>query len=81
MNELNPVIWFSQRELNYKPEHFVTCKVPCSDEAKEWVVTKCTGRYTFYSHGSEDYEIVFLDKLKVAFEDPKEAMLFELTWG
>ena len=81
MTELNPLLWYSILELDYQPDHFVISKIPITDEAKEWVKTKITGRYSFVPSNFNDDEIVFTKTICVAFEDPKDAVLFELTWG
>ena len=38
--QLDPITWFSDRELTYTPKHFVVTSYPCTSESKQWVVDK-----------------------------------------
>jgi hypothetical protein len=77
IDDINLYTWFSERELNFAPEHFVSSKTSLTDESKAWILEKLTGRFAvipnqnFFTAGNTE----------VAFEDPKEALFYELTWG
>ena len=75
IEDINIDTWFVDRELHPSPEHFVNVSAPLSDESKEWILEKLHGRFsTGMSLGG-----LFDDSL--SFEDPKEAVFYELTWG
>jgi hypothetical protein len=60
----------NERELDFSPTHFTKVNTQnCSPEAKEWIIEKLHGRFYFAAAGA------------IAFEDPKEAIMCELTWG
>lgn len=77
IEDINLHTWFMDRELSWKPDHFVDCNTSLNDEAKVWVLEKLRGRFAIthsvFSSGGGPYQI--------AFEDPKEAVFYELTWG
>jgi hypothetical protein len=58
----------NERELDFRPHHFTKVNTQNhSGKAKEWIIEKLHGRFAWTD--------------TVAFEDPKEAILYELTWG
>jgi hypothetical protein len=82
--QLDPITWFSERELHYTPKHFVVTSHPCTSESKQWVLDKLSGRFsvtyaTNNSSGSSILELVSPSCL--AFEDPQEAVFYELKWS
>ena len=62
------------REVNPTPEHFIKSNTELSDESKIWIYEKLHGRFSL--NGSE----LFIGQCP-SFENPKEAMMYELTWG
>jgi len=83
--ELDILSWFTERQLSYKPKHFVIVKTPLTTESKNWIFEKLRGRFclllieevasandTLASYAIETYP---------AFEDPAEATFYELTWS
>jgi|LakMenEpi03Aug12_release.lakeMendotaPanAssembly.Ray.scaffolds.fasta_scaffold2530083_1 hypothetical protein len=79
--EIDPIQWFSQRELTFKPIHFYLTKTPVTTESKKWIVNKLKGRYCFVSVPGFGEDTLFdLDSCP-AFEDQGEAVLYELTWS
>jgi hypothetical protein len=86
MKEINLMTWFSERELDFCPKHFVKTNTPLSPERREWIVENCKGRY--YVQSINDFTGVNLlsldDLMEFAvpyFEDPQEAILYELKWS
>jgi len=80
MIELNYHTWHMQRQLKYCPKHFVGCNTKLTDDAMYWILERCTGR--FYIKNAYEQDFLFLEADNYPFfEDPKEAVLFELTWG
>jgi hypothetical protein len=80
--QLDPITWFSERELTYTPKHFVVSKTPLTNESKIWILTKLKGRFSVtYVDDSVDDFLVFYSMGNPAFEDPKEAIFYELTWS
>ena len=80
--QIDPVSWFSERELKHTPKHFVVSKTHLTLESKVWILNKLKGRFSItYSEDSIDDLLVFHSMGNPAFEDPKEAIFYELTWS
>lgn len=77
--EINLFTWFQRRELDFCPKHFVTTKTPITPESKIWIEEKLTGRYSYILF--EHQLGLDFDQAYPAFEDSKEAVLYELTWS
>jgi len=74
VNDLNLHQWFMEREVKHVPAHFVRTKTPTTQESDEWIREKLIGRYGLVSSD-------LFGKKFPAFEDPKEALFYELTWS
>jgi hypothetical protein len=91
MNDLNidPFFWFSERQLEIAPPHFTLAKTPLTEKSKLWVINNLKGRYSIVYPTADPFTngiailVHTIDSLygSVAFEDPKEAILYELTWS
>lgn len=81
-HEINPQVWFGNRELTFTPKHFVLTKTKLSIESKTWIINKLSGRFSLvqYTDDSTDF-ILTGDIWFPAFEDPAEAVLYELYWS
>jgi len=81
MTELNPLIWYLDRELKFVPPHFIKSNTPLSPESLFWVRSKISGRYAIDT--ATDFNVLLiLDNQKyVYFEESKDVMLFELRWS
>jgi hypothetical protein len=77
---VNPFKWFGTRELSTVPPHFVKASTILSDKAKLWVVSKLVGRYAIVSI-TEDTDFIPFPNDYIFFEDPSEAMMYELRWS
>lgn len=79
----NIYTWCMKRELKFAPLHFVVSKAPITDKSKLWILEKLTGRFCIIESMSADVTDLSIDWSTgyPAFEDPKEAILYELTWG
>jgi hypothetical protein len=77
---VNPVKWFSVRELDKVPPHFIKASTPISDKAKLWVITKLEGRYAI-AEGDGPDDFLLISPQYIFFEDPSEATMFELRWA
>jgi len=72
--KLNINTWYADRLLDWCPMHFVSVKSKLTNESLSWIQENLRGRYAIL------YDI--LDDFKYpAFEDSKEAILFELMWS
>jgi hypothetical protein len=76
IEDINLDTWFSERELQISPMHFTKTQTPMTSESKIWILEKLHGRFSGYF----STEIAFGSKCPT-FEDPKEAVFYELTWG
>ena len=78
--EVDPVVWFSNRQVEYPPPHFVMATTMLTDDSKQWVLNKLHGRFAITMNTSDLFE--FIDSLgNIFFEDPSEATLYELRWS
>jgi hypothetical protein len=76
--EIDPQSWFGTREIKGGiPKHFVKATTSMSEESYLWVVKKLYGRFGT----SMDLSNLMLDIHYIYFEDPKEAMIYELRWA
>ena len=73
--------YYSNRHLTFVPPHFVKTSTPSSPESFFWVKSKLTGRFAVYSSTSNDETMIFDLRTYIYFEDPKEAVLYELRWS
>ncbi len=86
-NNINIQAWYNDRELKFTPIHFVVSKTALTTESKLWIINTLKGRYSILQ-GQQDIDMqknpwMFISDLETvpAFEDPKEAVLYELTWA
>lgn len=77
--EVNPLVWFADREMLYPPVHFITATTPVTRESKQWVLDYLTGRFSITPNTTDFFSLENIGT--ISFEDPKEAMLFELKWS
>jgi len=79
---IDPITWYSERELNYTPKHFTIANTHLTDQSKNWILNNLRGRFSIV-HKTEDEGMLSVLSFSgnPAFEDPKEAMLYELTWS
>lgn len=84
MNEysVDPMTWFSERKMSFTPTHFVISNTPLTPESNQWILNNLTGRYSVV-HMSSDSDGFLLTASfgNPAFEDPREAVIYELTWS
>ena len=76
IDDVNLYTWFMERELNFAPGHFVASNTPLTDESKIWIFEKLSGRFSVSTSANG-----FFGAQMPSFEDPKEALFYELTWG
>ena len=76
---VNPMVWFAEREMPYPPGHFVAAPTPVTLESKQWVLDNLIGRFSISISSVHVYDFEIIGT--ISFEDPKEAMLFELKWS
>ena len=78
----DPVSWFSKRELQFSPRHFVKCTTPIDSDRLLWVRNKLSGRYSVINGSSLDLGVLIIETTQyVTFEDPSEATMYELRWS
>jgi hypothetical protein len=82
---VNPLLWFGEREVKSTPPHFIKCPTSLTEKSKHWVLTKTQSRYSICAGQEEDEEdklaFIFEDKQYIYFEDPVEATIYELRWS
>lgn len=79
MTEINPLVWFGQRQLPFVPKHFVKAPTPVTTQSLFWIKTKLTGRYSYQP--AYDKSIIFNECYYIYFEDPMEVTVYELRWA
>jgi hypothetical protein len=78
---ISPAKWFGTRELSNVPPHFVQSSTPLTEKSKLWVVSKLQGRFATASIAEESDTLIPLPNDYIFFEDPAEAMIYELRWS
>lgn len=79
---LNISNWFSKRELSHVPPHFTKCSTPLTGDAPMiWIMSKLSGRYATTVGSSAVSSFILDQQTDIYFEDPAEAMLYELRWS
>jgi hypothetical protein len=85
MNEydIDPISWFSRRELQFTPPHFVVTQTTITTESKAWILSTLKGRFSivFLDEVSDDYFSIVSISGCPAFENPQEALAYELKWA
>lgn len=76
--QIDPMQWFVQRELSYKPKHFISTNTPLTPQSKHWIVHTLKGRYFLEEKSKEDD---FLSDIFPSFENSAEAVMYELRWS
>ena len=83
--EINPLQYFLKRELSFVPKHFVAAKTVLTNDSYHWILSNLSGRFaieTKASDSSDELVLSFMTTNTVpAFEDPQEAVLYELRWS
>lgn len=79
MTEINPIVWFNKRQLDFVPKHFVRAPTPITPQSLFWVRSMLVGRYT--CQPNYENNIVFLSENVIYFEDPAEVTIYELKWA
>lgn len=79
--QLDPITWFSERELHYTPKHFIVTTHPFTSESKQWVLDKLSGRFSVTYPTVSSSLIELITPSCIAFEDPQEAVFYELKWS
>lgn len=78
IENINLETWFTERELSVNPKHFTKTSTSLTPEAKVWILERLHGRFSTHT---ERTGIWFAVSDYPTFEDPKEAVFYELTWG
>lgn len=87
MNIIDPVLWYGEREVTgHTPKHFTRTKTPLTSESRLWIQDNLRGRYSIHhtemNDASDTFDLVISSLFGYpAFEDPKEAIIYELTWS
>jgi hypothetical protein len=77
----NPMVWYSDRELPFVPNHFIKCPTPVTVTNTKWILNKTVGRYAFCHELTLERANLVFDDQRVYFENEKDAMLYELLWA
>lgn len=77
--EVKLEVWFIDRNLSFKPPHFVVATTPITKESATWIIHNLSGRFAFIE--AENDKDPYVYNMVPAFEDPVEATLYELTWS
>ena len=80
--QLDPIIWFSDREVDFIPKHFIRCNSVLTAASKKWVYNKSQGRFALseFADHAGNLKVISKDQI-VYFEDQRDAMLYELLWA
>jgi hypothetical protein len=84
MTEYNvdPLSWYSDRQLSFTPKHFTVANTVLTQESKIWILNVLKGRFSIVSKEDEIDQLYILSFDGCpAFEDPAEAVAYELYWS
>ena len=71
-----------EREVKNFPRHFIVTKTPITQESKQWILESLTGRFCIVSSLEVEDKMLLGFPVEIpAFEDPKEAIFYELKWS
>ena len=73
---INLYTWFADRQLDFLPAHFVKCNATVNVESELWVLENLKGRFFI-----DNTNFLFTMDNDIYFEDPQEAVHYELTWS
>jgi hypothetical protein len=76
IENINIHTWFIDRELTHVPKHFVYARTALTPVSRAWILERTTGRFALTTNRSADMLDIY-----PAFEDPREAVFYELSWG
>lgn len=80
--KIDPVTWFSERKLAFTPAHFTVSNTTLTPESSQWILNNLSGRFSIVPDETTVGGIMFLPFFGYpAFEDPREAVIYELTWS
>ena len=78
--EIDPYIWFAEREVKFLPKHFTISTTELTVESKQWILDNLKGRFCIV-HLSSQIFLIDMYLGNIAFEDPKDAVFYELKWS
>jgi hypothetical protein len=81
--DINLDTWYKNRLLTSQvPKHFTLARTKATKDNMHWVLEKLHGRFAMVANVSDnDADFLSYYQKTFAFEDPKEAVQFELTWS
>jgi hypothetical protein len=82
MYTIDPLVWFANRKINFEPPHYIRAKTPINKESNQWIIEKLRGRYCYVNSTDLSWDQITVRDNKIpSFEDPAEAVFYELTWS
>ena len=82
MDEINVKVWYSNRQLEKSPIHFIKAATPISLQSLAWIRNSLTGRFAIQRSFDESLGIISLENKEYPyFEDSGEVMMYELRWS
>jgi hypothetical protein len=79
--KIDPYIWFGKRQVDFCPKHFISASTPLTIDSKQWVLDKLSGRFSVTYPIVSSSLIELMTPSCIAFEDPQEAVFYELKWS
>jgi hypothetical protein len=82
IEDINLTTWFAERNMqSHCPRHFTLTRSRFTPEALHWVNEKTHGRYSIVNRDLHSHDLSFWSYEVIAFEDTRDAVLYELTWS
>ena len=84
MRDIDPLVWFGTRDVSPAPKHFIKTPTPTTSESLIWVITKLKGRYSLSTIVEDGTSVLILGNdiyQTIYFEEPADAMMYELRWA
>lgn len=81
INHNDLLTFYTERCLEFEPKHFVQSKTCINNESLLWIYTKLAGRFCLVQNSKFSDPLSSIKESYPSFEDPAEAIFYELTWA
>jgi hypothetical protein len=83
MDEINVKIWYSKRQLEKVPVHFIKATTPITAQSLAWIRNFLYGRFAVHRSVDDSFgvQLSFENKEYPFFEESSEVMMYELRWS
>jgi hypothetical protein len=77
MITINYETYFSNRQVDFLPKHFLVSKTPVTKESLSWIYEKLHGRFYLKNASTNIFDF----ERYPCFENPAEMSMYEIAWS